>query len=218
MWFQVNIDRSRHPKLARLCETLGEPRHAVMGRLDLLWGFTLEFAPNGNLGQYTHAEIAEACDWSNQGHDGRGPDFFVGALVETGWLDWVKPARNSAHKRAIPTLWVHHWSDYSAKYLRYSAHRNERKRKLRAAQKQGDGTQTAHTRHTDGTDTAHDHFVPGTQTAHTTVQDSTGQDIKPPTPFVPRHTPPGQINAGRSVPNVEATRDRIRRMREDLRP
>jgi hypothetical protein len=87
----------RHPKVAQLRELLKIVPAAAIGYLELLWHFTAEFAPQGDIGKYDDARIEAALMWT--GKRGR----LVEALRQAGWVD-----PHPEHR-----LVVHHWHDHA---------------------------------------------------------------------------------------------------------
>jgi hypothetical protein len=69
----------------------------AVGYLELLWHFTAEFAPRGDVGRFPDQRIEAALHW--QGRSGR----LVSALVESGWLDHHPGCR----------LCVHDWAEHA---------------------------------------------------------------------------------------------------------
>jgi hypothetical protein len=53
----------RHPKVAHLCELLRVKLPAAVGYLELLWHFTAEFAPQGDIGRFTDKRIEAGKAW-----------------------------------------------------------------------------------------------------------------------------------------------------------
>jgi len=91
----------RHPKVYELMSALGITcRATAVGYLEMLWHFTAEFAPRGDIGRFPDAWIESALDWS--GRRGR----LIEALTTSRWLD-VPTGSNSVHR-----LVVHDWSDH----------------------------------------------------------------------------------------------------------
>lgn len=86
-----------HPKTFSLAEALGIRRVHAVGLLELLFHFTAEFAPVGDVGKYSDKRIAGALDWSGSHSK------LIQALVETGWLD----------SHAGSRLVVHDWSEHA---------------------------------------------------------------------------------------------------------
>jgi len=87
-----------HPKTAELMTRLGVTRYEAVGLLELLWHFTVKFAPQGDIGKWADSAIASGCSWG-----GGEPEKFVRALTDSGWLDVSEKHR----------LIVHHWSEHA---------------------------------------------------------------------------------------------------------
>ncbi len=88
---------ARHPKVNHLRELLRIGLATAIGYLELLWHFTAEFAPQGDVGRYDDSRIEAAVSWT--GAKGR----LVQALTDAGWLD-----RDSERR-----LLVHDWPDHA---------------------------------------------------------------------------------------------------------
>lgn len=86
----------RHPKTLDLSARLSVERPTVLGYLTLLWDFTAEFAPAGNIGKFPDGAIARACEFDGDA------TLFVDSLVASGWLD-----RDAGHRLLIHD-WAHH--------------------------------------------------------------------------------------------------------------
>jgi hypothetical protein len=82
---------------------------AAVGYLELLWHFTAEFAPQGDIGRFTDKRIEAGVSWS--GSSGS----LVSALIEAGWVD-----RNQQHR-----LVVHDWHDHADDAVRKKLNRAE---------------------------------------------------------------------------------------------
>ena len=91
-----------HPKFVALVAILRCPKPLVVGVLELLWHFTAEYAPEGDVGRWSDGAIAEAVGWEG---DAAG---LVAALTSTGWLD-----PHPEHR-----LVVHDWNDHCDRYVR----------------------------------------------------------------------------------------------------
>lgn len=99
----------RHPKLYELAARLGCDRPTALGYLALLWDYTGEVAPQGNIGKWTNGAIALACDWAGD------PGHFVEAMVGVGWLDLSEPHR----------LIIHDWPDHCEQWVKKKLDRAE---------------------------------------------------------------------------------------------
>ena len=87
-----------HPKTFALAEELRfHRRYEAVGLLELLFHFTAQYAPQGDIGRFSDKRIAAALDWTGY------PSRLVEALVKTGWLDRHETAR----------LVVHDWADHA---------------------------------------------------------------------------------------------------------
>lgn len=87
----------RHPKVADFAQALGREHAAAIGYLELLWHFTADFAPQGDIGKYDDARIEAACYW--RGTKGK----LLDALTRTWWVD-----KHPSHR-----LVVHDWHDHA---------------------------------------------------------------------------------------------------------
>ncbi len=86
-----------HPKTYALAEALGIRRVYAVGYLEMLFHFTAQYAPQGDVGRYSDKRIAAGLDWAGS------PAKLIDALVTTGWLDRHSGAR----------LVVHDWADHA---------------------------------------------------------------------------------------------------------
>ena len=87
----------KNPKLKRLARELQINRAHAIGILELLWQYTAQNTPGGNIGRCDDEDIAEECFWDGE------PATLVKALVDCGWLDPCKYHR----------LVVHDWYDHA---------------------------------------------------------------------------------------------------------
>ncbi len=96
----------RHPKMRHLCELLAVPLYSAVGILELLWHFTAEFSPRGDIGRHSDIAISNACGWRGK------PDKLITALVQSGWInedgehrlvihDWNQHADDATRKRLV---------------------------------------------------------------------------------------------------------------------
>lgn len=86
-----------HPKLYALAEALKIRRPVAVGYLELLFHFTAQYCPRGDIGRYDDKRIAAGLDWCGK------PALLVDALVATGWLD----------RDEVVRLVVHDWHDHA---------------------------------------------------------------------------------------------------------
>lgn len=85
-----------HPKTLDLAARLNRPRRDTVGLLELLFHFTAQYAPEGNIGRYSNKRIAAALDWTAD------PDRLLSALIASGWVD-----QDPVHR-----LITHDWKDH----------------------------------------------------------------------------------------------------------
>jgi hypothetical protein len=92
----------RHPKLYDLAARLDCSRAEALGYLTLLFDFTEDSAPRGDIGKWADGAIARACEWMGE------PSMFVESLIASGWLD-----RCACHR-----LRIHDWPDHCQTWVR----------------------------------------------------------------------------------------------------
>lgn len=59
-WVQVQQHLQDHPKTKRLARRLGTSVPAVIGHLQLLWGWAMDYAQDGDLSRFDAEDIADA--------------------------------------------------------------------------------------------------------------------------------------------------------------
>jgi hypothetical protein len=87
-----------HPKTLALASMLGIRRFEACGLLELMWHFTAQYCPRGDIGKRTDPQIAAALDWPQD-----KASEMIEAMVVCGWLD-----RHDEHR-----LIVHDWHDHA---------------------------------------------------------------------------------------------------------
>lgn len=92
----------RNKKTKRLAKALGIPTWAAVGILEMLWHFTAEQSPAGDVGAWTDEEIAEELGWTGV-VGGVAMPSLVPTLIAEGFLD------EDAEHRLI----VHGWSEHA---------------------------------------------------------------------------------------------------------
>lgn len=100
-----------HPKVLQLAELLGIRRPLAIGHLELLFHFTSQYAPQGNVGKFDDKRIAAGLDWHGP------PKKLIDALVATRWLCHHPVAR----------LVVHGWSDHADRSVLQRLSRDSKK-------------------------------------------------------------------------------------------
>lgn len=91
-----------HPKIRRLAKILNISRTHAVGIVECLFHFTMEHAPQGNVGKWTDEEIADGIGWETD------PKPLIDALLAAGWLDADDQFR----------LLVHDWADHADRGVR----------------------------------------------------------------------------------------------------
>ena len=99
----------RHPKVAQLRTVLKVGLATAVGYLELLWHFTAEFAPRGDIGKFDDDRIEAAMDW----HGKRGR--LISALIDSKWIDHHAECR----------LCVHDWSEHADEAVRKRLSRSD---------------------------------------------------------------------------------------------
>ena len=88
----------RNPKVLHLANLLKVKIPTAVGYLELLWHFTAEFTPQGDIGKYDDKWIEAALYWG--GKEGR----LIEALVQSRWLDRLATASPlPTHCPSIPS-------------------------------------------------------------------------------------------------------------------
>ncbi len=123
-WIESHQELARHPKVLRLARILKVNKAQAIGHLHLLWWWTLDFSPTGDLSAFTSCELGSAAEWQGDG------DCFKKALQEAGWLDGDV---------------IHDWPQYSGRLLAVRESNRERQKRYRArsALRHGDVTVTS---------------------------------------------------------------------------
>ena len=110
---QLKRGTPNHPKVFDLCEELKIKRPTAIGYLELLWHFTATYAPDGDLGRFSHRRIEAAVDWT--GASGR----LVLALIKVGWLDQLGSISPSGTPQlGRNSLLVHDWQEHADQSVR----------------------------------------------------------------------------------------------------
>lgn len=104
-WIELHQTLPSHRKTMRLANMLGIKIPQAVGHVCLIWLWSVDNAPNGDLSEITPKDLASIAAWT-----GRKPDEFVNALVLTGFLD--------------NDMKIHDWDQYAGRLI------ESRKRKL----------------------------------------------------------------------------------------
>lgn len=97
----MKLTATRSPKFRRLMQATGMSRVEAVGTLELLWLFTMEQAPSGDVGRWEDMDLEAELEWRGE------PGDLIQALVDARWLD-----RCSQHR-----LVIHDWADHLPEFL-----------------------------------------------------------------------------------------------------
>ena len=103
----------RHPKTIALYQTQKISWAAAVGHMELLWHFTAEFAPQGNIGKFDDKYIGAAIGWTG------AHGCLVEALVTVGWVDLDPSWRLLTHDWGITSTQVP-GADWQGAIFRFS--------------------------------------------------------------------------------------------------
>lgn len=117
IWLPIHTDLPRNIKLKRFSEMLNIKQAQAVGHLVMLWLWTLEIAPKGDLTGFRDDEIADGAGWTK-----RDKAVFVKALRLAGFLEEDNR--------------VHDWNDYAGDLLYRREKDRLRKREQRLKQRQ----------------------------------------------------------------------------------
>lgn len=99
-WIESHQGLARHIKTKRLSRKLDISVPAAIGHLHLLWWWSLDNTPNGNLSQLEPEDIADEMMWNGD------PHVLVRGLMESGFVDEVEGE-----------LFIHDFNDYVGKLV-----------------------------------------------------------------------------------------------------
>lgn len=105
---------ARHPKTKAAARLLGVSRPAVVGHLNYLWWWAMDFAEDGDLSSFADEDIAEEALWDGD------PHVFVDSLKAAGFID--------------PDGHIHDWEQYAGRLVAKRKANRERMRLARAHQ------------------------------------------------------------------------------------
>lgn len=116
-WMRVETDFVDHPKVRRLCTTLGNQQGGWF--VLRLWSFMSRFCPTGHLRDIDGTSVETECEWSGT------PGKLISALVECEFLDEKKSGGWAVHD------WDDHQGSVAAKAQKERERKAEYRRKLR---------------------------------------------------------------------------------------
>jgi len=95
--------------MKRLARNLRINRAWAVGILECLWHWAGRYAPQGDIGRFADADLAEAVSWPKE------PAELIEALVESEWVD----------KDAAFRLVIHDWEDHAEESVKKFLRRNK---------------------------------------------------------------------------------------------
>jgi hypothetical protein len=117
LWIESHQQLGKHPKMLRAARLLGINRVQMVGHLQYLWWWALDFATAGDIADYDATDIADAALWDGD------PELFYNALVQCGWIDQDQGVT------------LHDWHDYAGKLLEGREKAAEKMRRYREKQR-----------------------------------------------------------------------------------
>lgn len=110
-WIELHQTLPTHRKIKKLKRVLKIKTPQAVGHVVMLWLWSIDNAPDGDLSKVDAEDIAEACEWPKDAGD------FVAAMQEAGFID--------------PDMRLHDWSEYTGRLM---GQRDEKRRKDRERQ------------------------------------------------------------------------------------
>lgn len=114
-WIESHQELARHPKTKRFARSLGVSLPAAVGHLHFFWWWAMDYAQDGDLSKYDHADIADASGWEGD------PEKLYSALLDARFIDQDDT--------------IHDWLDYAGRLVEKREKNRDRKRKSRAKEK-----------------------------------------------------------------------------------
>jgi len=120
-WIESHQEIGQHPKTKRAARALQVSVPQVVGHLHLLWHWALDFAEDGELGDFDQEEIADAALWEGD------PETFVDALIGCGVGDRV----GYLDRDELGRLVLHDWYDYAGRLVEQRKQKGEKVKRNR---------------------------------------------------------------------------------------
>lgn len=111
-WLRSEQSLAAHPKTKRVARALGLSIPTILGHLHLLWWWSMDYAPDGDLAEFEDWELAEAALYEGD------PAGFVEALIAAGFVDRDRK--------------IHDWHEYAGRLIDQREANAERMRTKRA--------------------------------------------------------------------------------------
>lgn len=111
-WIELHQTLPQNKKTLRLKSILKISQAEAIGHLCMLWLWSVDNAPDGNLSEFYSEEIASISGWD------KDPDEFLNALINSGFVDDNKT--------------LHDWYDYAGRLIEKREANRTRMRNARA--------------------------------------------------------------------------------------
>ena len=121
MWIESHQSLRNHPKVKKAARLAGVNEFEMIGRLHCRWWWALDYAPDGDLTNYSATDIESAVDWA--GTEGE----FYTALLDCGFNGHGGLIDVTGNSRMI-----HDWHEYGGRLLEKREANKERMREARA--------------------------------------------------------------------------------------
>lgn len=115
-WIESHQELGAHPKTRKLARILGLSRPAVVGHLQFLWWWAVDYAEDGDITRFDPLDIALGAEWEGEAQT------FLDALVSAGFVD-----------SDAQGVRIHDWHDYAGKLIERRRANAQRMRESRAA-------------------------------------------------------------------------------------
>jgi len=112
-WIELHQSLPAHRKIKKLKRLLKVNTPQAVGHMAMLWLWSLDNAPDGDLSQVDPEDIAEACEWS------KNADSFVAALKDASLID--------------DDMHLHDWDDYTGRLMDQREEKRKKERDRKAA-------------------------------------------------------------------------------------
>lgn len=119
-WIEVHQSLMTHRKTMRLCRLLKMDNFAVCGRLQALWCWALDNAPDGVIAWADLESLPGVMGWKGE------PQKLIDALLESGFVD-----RSDGESGLL----IHDWDDYAGKLIDHRKANADRQRAWRERRK-----------------------------------------------------------------------------------
>ena len=120
-WLRSHSELRQHPKALKASRLLGVSIPQVVGHLHMLWWWAMDYAPSGDLSDFTAEDIALAAGWEGDS------DAFVSALLGSGM--GLRAGFLERDERG--NLMVHDWEQHGGRDIEERRASADRKRRWR---------------------------------------------------------------------------------------